>query len=71
MDHGELVRSLTDDYFHRSAEGRDAHGEDHQAGERRESQPDREVGVTVTGEDDFPLQELDLHYSVQRRALKN
>ena len=26
--------------------------------------PIEEVGVAVTGEDEYPLQELDLHYSV-------
>src|SRR5580693_2272502 len=63
MDHGELVR-LTDDYFiearhvgmptvHITKPGKDA-----------KVSPIEEVPVTVTGEDEYQLQELDLHYSV-------
>ena len=43
MDHGELVR-LTDDYFIEARKRGDAHGAHHEAGERREGQPDRRSG---------------------------
>ena len=63
MDHGELVR-LTDDYFieARKVDAPTVHIT--KPGNDAKVSPIEEVQVAVTGEDEYPLQELDLHYSV-------
>lgn len=63
MDHGELVR-LTDDYFIEARKpGEPAVHITRPARDAKVS-PIEEVAVTVNGEDEYPLQEMDLHYSV-------
>src|SRR5580698_5353323 len=63
MDHGELVR-LTDDYFIEARKVGMPSVKITKPGKDAKVSPIEEVAVTVSGEDDYPLQELDLHYSV-------
>ncbi len=63
MDHGELVR-LTDDYFIEARKAGQPTVHITKPGKDAKVSPIEEVTVAVTGEDDYPLQELDLHYSV-------
>src|ERR1700733_6481879 len=63
MDHGELVR-LTDDYFIEARRAGMPTVRITKPGKDAKVSPIEEVTVNVSGEDDYPLQELDLHYSV-------
>ncbi len=63
MDHGELVR-LTDDYFIEARKVGAPEVHITKPGHDAKVSPIEEVPVTITGQDEFPLQELDLHYSV-------
>ena len=63
VDHGELVR-LTDDYFIEARKVGMPEVRITKPGRDAKVSPIEEVGITVTGQDEFPLQELDLHYSV-------
>jgi len=62
-DHGELVR-LTDDYFIEAKKVDPPVVKITKPGKDAKVSPIEEFGVTVTGEDAYPLQSLDLHYSV-------
>ncbi len=63
MDHGELVR-LSDDYFIEARKPGVPTVTIAKPGKDARVSPIEEVGVTVTAADDFPLQAVDLHYSV-------
>ncbi len=63
LDHGEVVR-LTDDYFIEAKRAGAPTVRITKPARDAKVSPIEEVGVTVTGEDEFPLQALDLHYSV-------
>ncbi|HVW85572.1 MAG TPA: hypothetical protein VHB50_12870, partial [Bryobacteraceae bacterium] len=63
MDHGEMIR-LTDDYFIEARKVSPPNVKITKPGHDAKVSPIEEVDVQVSGEDEYPLQELDLHYSV-------
>ena len=64
-------RALERGLFHRSRAGRRAHGEDHASGLGREaSVRSKKSRVAVEAADDFALQGVELHYSVNGGAEK-
>ncbi len=63
MDHGELVR-LTDDYFIEARKPGVPSVKITKPGKDAKVSPIEEVGIEVNAEDDYPLQEVNLHYSV-------
>src|ERR1700722_7970600 len=63
MDHGELVR-LTDDYFIEARRVGMPTVRITKPGKDAKVSPIEEVPIAVSGEDDYPLQELNVHYSV-------
>ena len=69
MDHGELVR-LTDDYFIEARKPGQPAVHITRPGKDAKVSPIEEVSIAVSGEDEYPLQELDLHYSVNGAAEK-
>ncbi len=69
MDHGESVR-LTDDYFIEARRPGDPKISITRPGKDARVSPIEEVPVAVTAESEYPLQELDLHYSVNGAAEK-
>ena len=69
MDHGEMVR-LTDDYFIEARKVSAPTVRITKPGRDAKVSPIEEVDVRVESEDEYPLQELDLHYSVNGAAEK-
>ena len=63
MDHGEMVR-LTDDYFIEARKVGAPTVRITKPGKDAKVSPIEEVDIQVTAEDDYPLQDLDIHYSV-------
>ncbi|MGD1070335.1 MAG: hypothetical protein ABSB15_09350 [Bryobacteraceae bacterium] len=63
MDHGEMVR-LTDDYFIEARKVSEPTVRITKPGKDAKVSPIEEVTVGVSAEDEYPLQEMDLHYSV-------
>ncbi|NDJ11735.1 MAG: hypothetical protein EBY17_11170, partial [Acidobacteriia bacterium] len=63
LDHGEVVR-LTDDYFIEARKVSPPTVKITKPGRDAKVSPIEEVLVELTAEDEYPLQELDLHYSV-------
>ena len=63
MDHGEMVR-LTDDYFIEARKVSEPTVRITKPGKDAKVSPIEEVMVGVSAEDEYPLQEMDLHYSV-------
>src|ERR1019366_7177120 len=62
MDHGERVR-LTDDYFIEARKVSAPTVRIVRPGKDAKVSPIEEVPVQISAEDEYPLQELDLHYS--------
>ncbi|HKD07430.1 MAG TPA: hypothetical protein VKB79_16125 [Bryobacteraceae bacterium] len=69
MDHGEVVR-LTDDYFIEARKVSPPQVRITKPGRDAKVSPIEEVDVQVAAEDEYPLQELQLHYSVNGAAEK-
>ena len=63
MDHGEMVR-LTDDYFIEARKVSPPTVRITKPGRDAKVSPIEEVAVQIAAEDEYPLQALDLHYSV-------
>jgi hypothetical protein len=69
MDHGEVVR-LTDDYFIEARKVSAPTVRITKPGRDAKVSPIEEVDVQVSAEDEYPLQALELHYSVNGAAEK-
>ena len=63
MDHGEMVR-LTDDYFIEARKVGAPTVRITKPGKDANVSPIEEVDIAVSAEDEYPLQDLDIHYSV-------